>query len=242
MFITLVLMYVCSCLSSTTENFREFIYFDKISAKVLHNAIKVLGDPSFCAHFSWEYTAIALNPILFGNGGTGPDEFYGYIELTWIQLGIRERDSQYGKRLGSGRDREIERERDTRSMGQIGENDMKIWMVEKVNKSYWNENKWFVLKLFIFWKIFDFLAKLVRSVKIKYIYLVCCDMNNCNIYRPSSVDIDKEGRLFICDTTNCRVCVYTNHDHPKPIYSFGKKGKCWKSIESAQLLSLGMYL
>jgi len=58
-------------------DYKEFMFFDRDSAKHLNYAIKTLGDPSFSVSYSRDYGAIALHPEIFGGPGKGLGEFHG---------------------------------------------------------------------------------------------------------------------------------------------------------------------
>ena len=59
--------------------FREFMFFDRGSARHLNYAIKTLGDPSFNVSYTRDYAAIALQPEIFGGPGKNLGEFHGSV-------------------------------------------------------------------------------------------------------------------------------------------------------------------
>ncbi|XP_063676144.1 E3 ubiquitin-protein ligase TRIM71-like [Bolinopsis microptera] len=63
-------------------DYKEFMFFDRGSARHLNHSIKTLGDPSFNVSYSRDYDAIALNPEIFGSPGNKLDEFRGPTAIT----------------------------------------------------------------------------------------------------------------------------------------------------------------
>ncbi|KAL5265230.1 hypothetical protein ACHWQZ_G006102 [Mnemiopsis leidyi] len=62
---------------ASVVDYKEFMFFDRGSAKHLNHAIKTLGDPSFNVSYSRDYAAIALNPEILGCSGRNLGQFHG---------------------------------------------------------------------------------------------------------------------------------------------------------------------
>lgn len=146
-------------------DYKEFMFFDRDSARHLNYTIKTLGDPSYSVRYSRDYNAIALHPEIFGTSGKDLGQFHGptAVDTDSTTQNLYVCDSMNCRIVVYSGDNQP-----LYSIGQKGKGDTEL-------------------------------------------------------DRPSSVAVDETGQMYIADSFNDRMCVYSTEGDWK--FNVGGRGQ-----------------